>query len=322
MKAVFYLIFKRENFFLFFLLLFTNSYANFVFRPTSEPYISGDTFRGMCDFALDRDYNLTNSLQTSQTLFFDPLKVKKGDLIFVDIWSLDEFFSYYHPRITEKYILVSHNHDYGVPGKFKKYLNDDKLYVWFSQNVEEVHEKLIPIPIGLSNMHWNFDHSKNNICKLSLIQAKIGKFSERPPKLLYINFCINTNLDARFSVLDLFIKKGYVLSEPVPYKIFLSDMAKHKFTLSPKGNGLDCHRTWEALYVGSIPIVKKSAMDPVFDLLPVLILDDWDVINDDFLFLKYEEIKKKPFLKEKLYFKYWKKLILDAKERCIKTEKS
>jgi len=30
------------------------------------------------------------------------------------------------------------------------------------------------------------------------------------------------------------------------------------FTLSPAGAGLDCHRTWEALLLGSIPVVLRS----------------------------------------------------------------
>ncbi|CAF4378106.1 unnamed protein product, partial [Adineta steineri] len=30
---------------------------------------------------------------------------------------------------------------------------------------------------------------------------------------------------------------------------------QYPFWLSPRGNGLDCHRTWEALYLDTIPIV-------------------------------------------------------------------
>ena len=32
--------------------------------------------------------------------------------------------------------------------------------------------------------------------------------------------------------------------------------AHFAFVASPSGNGLDCHRTWEALLLRSIPIVK------------------------------------------------------------------
>ena len=38
----------------------------------------------------------------------------------------------------------------------------------------------------------------------------------------------------------------------------MSELSSYKFALSPEGNGIDCHRTWECLYLGVIPIVKKS----------------------------------------------------------------
>ena len=36
----------------------------------------------------------------------------------------------------------------------------------------------------------------------------------------------------------------------------------YKFTLSPFGNGPDCHRTWEALTLNTIPIVKNKSIRP------------------------------------------------------------
>ena len=37
------------------------------------------------------------------------------------------------------------------------------------------------------------------------------------------------------------------------------------FGLSPRGNGVDCHRTWEMLYFGMIPVMLRSTIDPLFD---------------------------------------------------------
>jgi hypothetical protein len=55
------------------------------------------------------------------------------------------------------------------------------------------------------------------------------------------------------------------------------------FVLSPHGRGLDCYRTWEALLMGAIPIVKRSPLDPLFDGLPVVIVDDWSEITESAL---------------------------------------
>jgi hypothetical protein len=46
---------------------------------------------------------------------------------------------------------------------------------------------------------------------------------------------------------------------------------------------MDCHRTWEALALGCIPIVKRSAFSDLFQNLPVLIVDDWGNIDLEML---------------------------------------
>jgi hypothetical protein len=60
-------------------------------------------------------------------------------------------------------------------------------------------------------------------------------------------------------------------------------MIEYKYIISPLGNGLDCHRTWEAIILGCIPIVKKSGLDPMYEGLPVLIVNDWSDITQNIL---------------------------------------
>ena len=61
------------------------------------------------------------------------------------------------------------------------------------------------------------------------------------------------------------------------------NQSKYAFVLSPHGNGLDCHRTWEALCLGCIPIVKTSAIDYLYEDLPVLIVKEWFDITKEIL---------------------------------------
>ena len=49
----------------------------------------------------------------------------------------------------------------------------------------------------------------------------------------------------------------------------------YAFELSPQGNGLDCHRTWEALILNTIPIVRTSSLDPLYEGLPVVVVAEW-----------------------------------------------
>jgi hypothetical protein len=55
---------------------------------------------------------------------------------------------------------------------------------------------------------------------------------------------------------------------------------RSQYVLSPPGNGPDCHRTWEALYLGATPIVHRKSW-PFLDYdIPVLVIDSWDKIGE------------------------------------------
>ena len=51
------------------------------------------------------------------------------------------------------------------------------------------------------------------------------------------------------------------------------------FSISPNGNGIDCHKTWESLYLKTIPIVTKSINSLQYSDLPILIIDNWDSLD-------------------------------------------
>ena len=51
-------------------------------------------------------------------------------------------------------------------------------------------------------------------------------------------------------------------------------MRKTMFVPSPAGNGIDCHRTWEALYLGAVPVVLRSEYFGESNW-PVLVVDSW-----------------------------------------------
>ena len=93
-------------------------------------------------------------------------------------------------------------------------------------------------------------------------------------------------------------------------------MSKCKFVISPPGNGIDCHRTWEALYLGAIPIVRTSSLDPMYEGLPVLIVNEWSDISGEFLEKIWEEMRGKEFNFAKLYASFWYKKITQFK-KCL-----
>ena len=82
----------------------------------------------------------------------------------------------------------------------------------------------------------------------------------------------------------------------------------------PEGNGIDCHRVWETLLLGRVPIVKKSKAMNHFSDLPILFVDKWNEIEDLNLMKKKYELVKNNSIK-KLNFKYWRDLILFYKSK-------
>lgn len=282
-----------KKFILFFLLLGSLLVSRENDKPSrlpAYPYISGDAFRDHCDYVFD------------ETNRYIPVhEMKEGSTIFVKTDLVGQFFSEYHLQIPVRYIVVSHNSDHPAPGPHAEYLNDDKIIAWFSQNVEKAsHPKLHPIPIGIENRyngHGDPEHLNNARRRIPGIKKSY---------LAYLNINIDTYPKERQKVYDLFRHKDYVKApSPKPYKDYLYDLAGSKFVFSPRGNGLDCHRTWEALYMGAYPIVRTSSSDEMYEDLPVLIIKKWADVDEEFLEKSYKQLSKKTYNAEKLKARYW-----------------
>ncbi|CAF3036451.1 unnamed protein product, partial [Rotaria sp. Silwood2] len=99
---------------------------------------------------------------------------------------------------------------------------------------------------------------------------------------------------------------------------------EYSFWLSPRGNGIDCHRTWEALYLDAIPIVWNSSLNILYEHLPVVIIQNYTEITETFLREKLHEISMKKYYQmnqtyqfEKLRNSYWRQLILSKSRHSM-----
>jgi len=72
---------------------------------------------------------------------------------------------------------------------------------------------------------------------------------------------------------------------------YFSELPKHKFVVSPEGNGMDCHRHYEALMAGCIPILERNPLtEQKYKGCPVLWTTDYSEITEDYLLKKYDEM--------------------------------
>ena len=68
---------------------------------------------------------------------------------------------------------------------------------------------------------------------------------------------------------------GFAPAPQKPFAEYLKDLRASYFCLSPGGDGIDTHRTWEALYLGTVPVVTRSVLTEQHPDLPMVVLDDW-----------------------------------------------
>ena len=83
----------------------------------------------------------------------------------------------------------------------------------------------------------------------------------------------------------------------------MEDLRRSKFTISPPGAGIDCHRIWESVAVGTVPIVENCHNISFYEDMPILIIENWDEVQEEHLNEQYDKIINKS--KDKLYLDYW-----------------
>jgi len=239
------------------------------------------------------------------------------------------------PQLTKKIIVVSNDSDMDAP-IFEKYvgpgdeiakeeirafINSDLCVHWFTQNCTLIHPKVSPIPIGLDyhtvtvdGAKWGIQNSSPMEQEKTILSIKDNSihFSERINKC-YCNCHFNIDEDRYYKQerIDCFnnVPSSVVFYEPgkVNRNETWINQSQYAFVLSPAGGGIDCHRTWEALILGCIPIVKRFniPLDKLYDDLPVLIVDNWSDINQDLLDKTIQNFKNRSFNYHKLTLKYW-----------------
>ncbi len=223
-------------------------------------FINRWSFQKLCNHVFDP--SVKNEIPTTLKrggATFDPSDVKAGDIIFVR--KVDKFMKTMHNKITVPYIMVSH-------GDFRdttlneqlRYLNDEKVIAWFSAHPpQQSHPKYFPLPLGV-NQTGKIKERCLDQEKTNNLFRKLRNSSKRK---LATGFFAVSGLHERKDMKSFCKNRPYcsIAQKKLPFKEYLKGMASSVFTFSPRGLGPDCYRTWEALLVGTIPIVKRGQHD-------------------------------------------------------------
>jgi len=288
-------------------------------------WIQGDKFRDMAHWTYSPrlvpkprdDYDdLPNTLDVSA--------LKDGDVIYTHmmyVLKLLEIMQYF----SKRFVLVSHScdcsiEDYGIRrpnGKadvhsIYEFQLTDNIIRWYSKNVNTINDRIESTPIGVENARW---HTK--IPKLDLMREQL-KQNRKIENLAFICHSRKTNPKERQPLYDMARgKKWITMNEGMKGYEFVSYIERlynHKFVFSPEGNGMDTIRTWEALYMGTIPIEKRNLNNRFYTDLPICFVDKWEDVTEEFLNSEYKRIKSIRWNMDKLKFSYWQDKILNTYE--------
>ena len=214
--------------------------------------------------------------------------------------------------------FITHNSDYHIDERVFKF-KPKGLKRWYAQNKDYESESLFCIPIGLENMKLRVSNGSKmgrysscpeNGMDKGLYISDLSSKENNHKSLVYMNHNVNTFPLERGFVSNLFKDKNWVTKKSnIHWSEYYKDISSHKFSICPRGNGVDSHRTWESLYLRTIPIVRKSIAMNEFQDLPILFIDDWNCITEEFLLKSYEEMKSKLYNLSKMKISYWHSLI-------------
>ncbi len=254
-------------------------------------------------------------------------RVRDGDLVWVRLVALPQFLEEALPRIRARFALVTGDEDWAIPSGFEgsaALLDSPKVACWFTQNLDDTgrHPKLFHLPIGLdfhtisNGRKWGHEQASpaEQEAELEAIRRQAPPNAERLLRV-HADFHFNKHKrqvwgDKRQDVEALLHANPLVDFQPhkVPRTGLWLEKTRYAFIASPHGNGLDCHRTWESLLLGNIPIVKRSSLDPLYEGLPVVIVDDWNEITRENLArwqAQHSSSFGRPEVEERLTAAWW-----------------
>lgn len=267
-------------------------------------FITKWEFVKLCKFAYDPETDVRMFALSSEPggVSFDPQKVQPYDCIFLRGRHASTFFKEVVPSITVPFIIIAHGeYKDGFQQSYLGFLDEPNLVAWFGTHPCSVeHPKFHPIPLGVKMTKKQYQ--QKSIHKKLFAELQKRKKS----RLIYANFSSFTH-PIREKLNNHLKNQTFCTyrSTKIPFKEYLEEMGQHHFTFSPRGFALDCYRTWEALYAGSIPVVLHSSLDYLYEGLPILFVDNWQEVDEAFLTTKYKEMASQKYDLRKLSMDYW-----------------
>lgn len=163
------------------------------------------------------------------------------------------------------------------------------------------NDEFVPFPIGMS---W----------QIACVNGDFNSLTTYGPHTNLVMCSISEDTDARRrshlpvnrkSILQNLARNG-ITNNCCEYVDFLLNLRNYKFVISPEGNGIDAHRTYEALMMGCIPIVEENSVIQIkYPNLPILFTKDYSEINSAYLESKWARMLDTTYDFSPLFLSYY-----------------
>ena len=267
-------------------------------RPSSAPFLSGDGYRALTNWRYESDSRST----------FSSVRVPEGSVVFCDAWLLEEFLKSVAPKMNPHLTVVSSNGDPSFTVDKLGWIPASVDHLWV-QNCDVVDSRVSALPIGLENARLH-----TNGVVGDFVSLRRGPAPSRNRILWGFSEVTNpvVRSTARRALERCAIADRIVAVNSRAYR---RKAAGYRFLASPPGNGLDCHRTWEAFYLRVVPIVLRCVMTERFAALglPLWLVDSYEELAEETeqtLDARYRQLAG-GFSHPALWMDYWKKVIFD-----------
>ena len=269
----------------------------------------------------------------------DYKNIFSGSIVYVISSALKSWFKEIYPILFKEkkvIILVTGDSVMNSPlnalginiDQLKKYKDDGIIYHWFCQNCDvDFKDYITPIPLGIDyhtlhrkqfwgekKTHFIFQDIYLNF----ISRVRFNDFHKRKFKLICDIHLNSGNFNNERQIAyqkSLNIKNSFFINKAFSRNKYWRFMRNSQYIISPRGRGFDCHRTWEALILGVIPIIKSSVNDVLFKELPVLIVNSYEEITNNLLI---ENTVLNNTNLRKITLQYWVDLIYKRKEAMNK----
>ena len=229
--------------------------------------------------------------------------IKSGDIVWIAPHLISEFYETIFPVIQVPFVMVISDGDASFPSDclnpqlFEEMLAQKTIIHIFAQNCDYrgLSKKISPLPIGI-DFHtvaykgttggWGIMGSPQQQESFLFDLLREALPTHQRKCRAFVDFHHSDTMhggfkrylqfgEDRISIFMRIVSSGVVDHGPwMPRNLLWKTKRNYAFSISPHGNGLDCHRTWEDLALGCIVIVKSSPLNSLYEGLPVVIIED------------------------------------------------